>query len=428
MQVLIKGADVLLFEPTVHTEKADIAIQDGAILAVGNIPANFAPARTIDGHNKLATPGLINSHTHAYMTLFRNFADDLSFDDWLFGRILPHEDMLTPEDAYWGNLLACMEMLQGGTTCFLDMPMFPLVGFRAAREAGMRMVSSRGVVGGAPGEDGVKRRLAEMKQDYEEAKHTDMLHVMMASHAIYTCGKPLLSHVTEVARGLGLRQHIHVSESAGEVERCFEAHGCSPVRLLADLGYFDVPTVAAHCVHMREGDIELLARHGVSVATNPVSNMKLANGFAPVPDMLKAGVNVCIGTDGAASNNNLNMMKELAVLSLVHKGLLMDPQAMPAAETLLCATKRGAAALGLSHLVGELKPGLRADIALFSLDDPAFYPKNDLMTSLVYSASGCRAHTVLIDGNIVLENGALPNIDAERVYAEVEAIRKRISA
>ncbi len=431
MKIAIKNAKVLLTDggaAGVHTEQADIAIDGDSILAVGTLPGGFAPDKTIDGTDKLAMPGLVNAHTHTYMTIFRNYADDVDFDEWLFGRIQPKEDLLVPEDAYWGAMLGCMEMIKSGTTCFLDMHLLRGMDLKAAADTGMRAVFSRGLVGSGPDDAAALRRIEDSMWEREASAASNRLHgVMLGPHAIYTCDEAFLRHVAQLAAKEGLRIHTHLSETVGEVERCKAAHGGkTPPEYLESIGFFTMPTVAAHCVHLEGDDIAILKRNNVSVATNPISNMKLGNGFAPVPQLLEAGVNVCVGTDGCASNNNLNMFKEMSVLSLIHKGTMQNSTAMPAKQTLLCGTQNGANALGLGDITGSIAPGKRADIALIDLAGPEFCPPGDLATALVYSGSSNTAHTVLIDGKVVMENGAFPGIDTERVYYEVNKVKERI--
>lgn len=426
MNIHIQGVEVMLFDqlgqPTL--QRRDLFIKDGIIAAIGDKPADFCAQRVIDGTHRLAIPGLINCHTHAYMTLMRNSADDLSFNDWLFGNITPMEDTLVGEDGYWGTLLGCMEMLRTGTTCFLDMHMFPGQVTRAVRKSGMRAAISRGLVGSGNDEGGA-RRLREALDEMEEAKDDPRLTFLLAPHAIYTCDESYLQQIVSVAKEKNMRLHIHVSESRTEIENAMQKHGCSPVELLARLGVFDIPTVAAHCVHLSDEDIRILAEKRVSVATNPISNCKLANGFAPVPKLLQNGINVCIGTDGAASNNTLNLFREMSFVSLLHKGAEEDPLVVSAADTLKMATVSGARALGLDAMIGSIEVGKRADIVLLDTDCPQMNPHNKLINALVYSANGSEVDTVLVDGEIVLEHRAFPHIDEERVRYEVTQVTKK---
>jgi len=412
--ILIKHTKALIDGEMVP---ADIAIRDGVIVSMDGAPAEFVPDTVIDGEGKLCMPGLVNAHTHAYMSLFRSYADDVAFGEWLFGRILPKEDTLTPEDAYWGTMLSCIEMIKSGTTSFCDMHLFAGIPAKAAHDAGMRAVITRGLTGS----DGGERRIAEALSEWNEWKHDPLITGMLAPHAIYTCDEPFLRRLIEVAEETGLGINIHLSESQKEIDDCYAAHGCSPVEYLTKLGMFAHKTLAAHCVHLSELDIMLLAENGVSVAHNPKSNLKLANGIAPVKQMLEAGVNVCIGTDGAGSNNALNMFSEMNYACLLPKGVNKDGATVSAKEVLRMATVGGAKALGLQN-VGELKVGMQADIAILGMHHVAFRPLHDIAGALCYAASGNEVETVIIGGEIVMQNGVLTKIDEEEVYYHAERI------
>lgn len=396
---------------------ADIAIANGTIVSTCGAPEGFVPDRVIDGEDKLCMPGLINAHTHAYMSLFRGYADDVAFNEWLFGRVLPKEDTLSPDDAYWGTLLSCIEMVKSGTTAFCDMHMFPGIPAKAARKAGMRAVITRGLTGSSGGEE----RIGQALRERNEMKHDPLVSFMLAPHAIYSCDEPYLRRIKALAEETGLPINIHLSESEKEVADCYAAHGCSPVEYLAKLGIFEHKTVAAHCVHLSELDIMLLADRGVSVAHNPKSNLKLANGVAPVKQMLDAGVNICIGTDGAGSNNALNMFSEMNFACLLPKGINKDGAAVSAKEVLHMATAGGAKALALDG-VGELKAGMQADIAILDLHRVPFCPLHDIAGALCYAANGSEVETVIIGGEIVMQNGKMTMIDEEEVYYNVKRI------
>ncbi len=412
--ILIKHTKALIDGNAVD---ADIAVTDGVIVSMKGAPEGFVPDTVIDGTGKLCMPGLINAHTHAYMSLFRSYADDVAFDDWLFGRILPKEDTLTPEDAYWGTMLSCIEMIKSGTTTFCDMHLFPGIPAKAARDAGMRAVITRGLTGS----DGGERRIGEALAEWNDLKHDPLLSCMLAPHAIYTCDEPFLRRVKQVAEQTGLPINIHLSESEKEITDCLAAHGVSPVEYLAKLGLFEHKTLAAHCVHLSELDIMLLAERGVSVAHNPKSNLKLANGIAPVKQMLDAGVNVCLGTDGAGSNNALNMFSEMNFACLLPKGINKEGAVVSAKEVLRMATVDGAKALALEG-VGELKAGMQADIAILDLNRVSFCPLHDVAGALCYAANGSEVETVIIGGEIVMQNGVLTKIDEEEVCYNVRRI------
>ena len=414
--ILIKNTKALSGGQVVE---AEIAIENGVILSMNGAPEGFTADKVIDGEGKLCIPGLVNAHTHVYMTLFRNYADDVAFNEWLFGRVLPKEDAMSVEDAYWGTLLGCIEMVKSGTTTFCDM--YPIAGMsaEAARKAGMRAVVSRGLTGSEGGE----RRIAEALGEWETWKHDPMVTHMLAPHAIYTCDTPFLERVMQVSDETGMLINTHLSESEKEIADCMEAHGCSPVEYLAKLGMFDRKTLAAHCVHLSELDIMLLAEKGVSVAHNPKSNLKLANGIAPVKQLLDAGVNVCLGTDGAGSNNTLNMFSEMNFACLLPKGVNKQGDVVSANTVLQMATVNGAKALSLDKL-GDLQAGWKADIAILNLEYPWMHPMHNVANALCYSATGTEVETVIIGGEVVMEDRRMTKIDEEEVYANIARIAK----
>ncbi len=425
MRIHIKSGFLLQQQGIWNAQQRDLFIENGQIVGIGQAPAGFVPDKVINARDKLVMPGLINSHTHAYMSVFRNYADDLSFEDWLFGKIMPAEDALEPEDAYWCNLLSCLEMIATGTTCFLDMHMFPGQSVRAVQESGMRAVISRGLVGKAPDDSAATLRLSQAFEEMEAAKGNDNIRFMLAPHAIYSCGSPLLKYLGELAREKNLGLHIHVAESQNEYNSCLKEHGCSPVKYLDSLGVFQVPTVVAHCVHLTDEDMEILAQRGVSVATNPVSNMKLGNGFAPIPALLEKGVNLCVGTDGASSNNVLNMFRELSILALIHKGAEQKARCISAGEALQMGTLGGAKALGLEEVTGSIQVGKQADLVILDLTKPWLQPINDIPASLIYSANGGEVETVMVGGKVLMEQGQYTTLDQERIRTEMERIRRK---
>ncbi|MGN0695860.1 MAG: amidohydrolase [Oscillospiraceae bacterium] len=423
MNILIKNTRALLPEgDRLAVKFADIYISGTDIIAVNDIPDNFTADRTIDGSNFLTIPGLVNAHTHTYMSVFRNIADDLSFEDWLFGTINPLEDKLTPEDAYKGALLSCAEMIKTGTATFLDMHMFSGMTAAAADKLGMRAVISRGLVGSDRHDEGGIRRMDEALDEMQKWNNNPRLSFMLAPHAIYTCGTDYLSYIIEKAHEYDLPIHTHLSETVNEVNGCLSQHNMTPTEYLDSLGMFDIRTVAAHCVHLTDNDIRILKDKNVNVVHNPKSNLKLGNGIAPIHALEQAGVNICMGTDSQASNNSLNLFSDMNFAALLHK--TGDPQAVGTQSVLKFASENGANALGIN--AGVIAPGKKADIAMLRLDVPEFYPRNDLLSALVYSANGTETDTVIIDGNIVLEHGHLTMADEEKIYADAQEVIERI--
>ena len=426
MGILLKN--ILAAVPEGDTDvikETNIYIEGSRIEAIGAQPDGFQTDKVIDGKDRLAIPGLINCHTHSYMSFMRNVADDLSFMDWLFGTIDPIEQQMTDEDTYWGACLAIIEMMKSGTTCFNDMQMNIHQTTRAVKESGMRAVISRGLVGSGNDEAG-QMRLAQAYEERDAFRDCDRLSFMLGPHAPYTCDDGFMKIVSEEAKKNNMRIHVHLSESESEISQIQEKYGCTPIEMADKNGLFDVPAIAAHCVQITERDIEILKEKKVSVVTNPASNMKLGNGFAPVPALLEAGVNVCLGTDGAASNNSLNMFHEMSLLALIHKGVRRTPQCISAKENFRIATINGAKALGLEKETGSLEAGKKADIAILNLNTPSLTPRNNLLAGLSYSANGSEVETVIIDGKITMEDRKVLTLDEELVYRKVNEIIARM--
>lgn len=426
MGILLK--DILAVLPEGEKDiirKADLYVEGNRIVSIDEEPEGFQAEKIIEGKDRLAIPGLINCHTHSYMSFMRNVADDLSFMDWLFGTIDPIEQKMTDEDTYWGACLAIIEMMKSGTTCFNDMQMNIHQTTRAVKESGMRAVICRGLVGSGDDEGG-QMRLRQAFEERDAARDCDRLSFMLGPHAPYTCDEGYMRIVSEEAKKNHMRIHVHLSESESEIQQIKEKYGCSPIEMAERNGLFEVPAIAAHCVQITESDMEILKAKGVSVVTNPASNMKLGNGFAPVPEMLEKGINVCIGTDGAASNNSLNLFHEMSLLALIHKGVKKTPQCISAAQNFRIATINGAKALGLSEEIGSLEVGKKADIAILNLNTPSLTPRNNLLAGFSYSANGSEVETVIIDGKITMENRRILTMDEEIVYEKVNAIITRM--
>ncbi|MBP1764643.1 MAG: 5-methylthioadenosine/S-adenosylhomocysteine deaminase [Firmicutes bacterium] len=424
-KILIKNPEVFGSDGIVR--QADIAIDGVKIAYVGNVPSEWKPDRVIEGAGRFAIPGFVNTHTHAAMTLFRSYADDMRLMDWLENKIWPAEANLTGDDVYWGTQLAIAEMLRTGATTFADMYFFMDDVARAVESSGIRAVLARGLIGVTP--DGTKS-LAE-NEDFFHKWHNQAegrITVMMGPHAPYTCPPEYLKKVVNVATRLGAELHIHLAETKNEVEDCIKLYGKSPIKLMEDLGVLQCGVLAAHCVHVDADDIEIMQKYKVRVAHNPGSNMKLASGVAPVTNFLKAGICVGLGTDGAASNNNLDMLEEIRLTTLLQKVHTMDPEALPAKQAVLLGTGNGAKALGLEKITGSLTPGYHADITLLETNAPHWFPKHDRISLLAYAANAGDVHTVMVNGRILVDNHQLTTIDEEKMLAEVQARGMRLVA
>lgn len=410
----------------VQTPENSFSIIDGDIYTKDNIIFKIGSEEVLDGYdiidakNKLIMPGLINMHTHAYMSALKNYADDVSFDEWLFKKIMPVEDNLSSEAAYWSSLLACIEMIKTGTTCFIDMHMFKSQSCKATHQSGMRAFIGRGLVGEDLYGDGNSRFMEAIgeKNEFEN----DLIKFILSPHAIYSCSEKLLRQVSDESRKLGLLKQIHLSESTFEVETSISKYGKTPVEFLSDIGFLDDKTILAHCVKLSKKDIHLIKKYNSSVVTNPASNAKLGNGFAPVVDMLNNGVNVCLGTDSVASNNTLNMFREMGLLSLLHKALLNNSTILSSSDVLGTATINAAKALGLENRIGSILEGAYADLIFVDLTSSSLFPNNNIISSLCYSANGSEVSSVMINGQFVMKNKVLTTIDVERVYFEIKHI------
>lgn len=426
MGIVIKNALAILPQDVEDViQETSIYIEGDKIAAIGDAPESFTEDKVIDGKDKLVIPGLINCHTHSYMSFMRNVADDLSFMDWLFGTIDPIEQQMTDEDTYWGANLAIIEMMKSGTTCFNDMQMNIHQTTRAVKESGMRAVICRGLVGSGNDEAG-QMRLRQAYEERDAARDCDRLTFRLGPHAPYTCDDAFLKIVADEAKKENMGIHVHLSESVSEIEQIQEKYGCTPIALAEKCGIFDVPAIVAHCVQVTEEDMDILVRKNVSVVTNPASNMKLGNGFAPIGRMLEKGINVCLGTDGAASNNCLNMFHELSLLTLIHKGTGKTPQCVSAKEGFRIATINGARALGLEKEIGSVEVGKKADLAILDLNTPSLTPRNNLIAGLSYSANGSEVDTVIINGQITMEHRRILTMDEQVVYRKIQQIIERM--
>lgn len=379
--------------------------------------------RIIDATNKIVMPGLINTHTHVPMTLMRGYADDMSLMEWLNTKIWPFESKLTGEDAYWGSMLGIAEMLLGGTTSFIDMYFFIPDIHRAVKKQGVRAMLS-GVVFDSSNKT-FEKEFEKTWNNWDD--NNQRLSLCLGPHAPYTCNPETLQTVSRLANKHNLPIHIHLAETKDEINQIHQRYDVTPARYLYEHGVFDNRTLAAHCIYLNEKDIELLKQNNVSILHNPHSNMKLASGIAPITNYLSKEINVSIGTDGASSNNNLCMWEEMRTASLLQKVSTHDPCVLNAYQTLRLATVNGAKTLGLENKLGILKEGALADVILIDLNRPHLYPQFDLITHLVYSARSEDVDTVIVDGNIVVDNRILLTADLEEACREVEMRAKKIA-
>lgn len=422
-KILIKGATIIPMTGAKNIlENGEIAVEAGKIKAIGpagTIDKNWQADKVIDANGMVALPGFINCHTHAAMTLLRSYADDLPLMQWLSERIWPLEERLTGEDVYWGTMLCALEMIKSGTTTFADMYFFMNDVAKAVEQSGIRASLSRGMIGVAPTAQLALEESEAFVRDWH-GRADGRITTMLGPHAPYTCPPDYLEKVMNLAKKYNVGIHIHLAETQQEANDIMKEYGKSPIAHVNALGLLDLPVLGAHCVHVSAEDINIMKEKDVRVAHNPESNMKLASGIAPVPQMLAAGLTVGLGTDGAASNNNLDMLEEMRSAALLHKVSTMDPTVIPSYKALEMATVNGARVLGLNQEIGVLQPGYKADIILVDFEQPHLYPRHDVFAHTVYAAQSADIKTVIINGQIVMENRKVLTMDENEILKKVQ--------
>ena len=402
-------------------KKGSLLIENDKIVEINDkIDSNNAD-EVINAEKKVLIPGLVNTHTHLSMSLMRGLADDLPLDIWLNDHIWPVEANLNGEHCYAGALLACAEMIKSGTTCFNDMYFFMDSVAKAADEAGIRGMLSHGMID-LGDEDKRKAEFKETKRIIEKCHDTadGRIKVSFGPHSPYTCSEELLEGVRKEADKYGLKIHIHVSETQKEVEDVLEAHGKRPFEYLDEIGLLGEDVLAAHAVWLSDNEMEIIKERGVKLSHNPSSNMKLASGISPVSKLLEKGICVSLGTDGAASNNSLDLFEEMKTAALLQKVHTLDPTVLNAHEVFEMATINGAAALGLENEIGTIEVGKKADIVLVDMKTPSLTPFRNPVSHLVYSANGADVDTVICNGELLMKNRELQTIDEASVISLAE--------
>jgi 5-methylthioadenosine/S-adenosylhomocysteine deaminase len=365
-------------------------------------------------------PGFFNAHTHAAMTFERGWADDLPFDRWLNERIWVAESALTPEDVRWGAYLAAAEMIRGGTIGFADHYFFMDEVAQVVEEAGLRATLAWCVFGMGESSE-VGRGLdetVEFMQRWQGAAN-GRIKTVLGPHSPYACPPDFLVQVANKGAELGVGQHIHLAEFRDQLEASQALHGVTPVQFLNNLGVLDRPTIAAHCIWITPEDMDILAAKGVHVVQCPNTHMKLGMGVTPVPELLARGVNVALGTDGPASNNDLDMLEEVRLATLLQKSHHLSPTILPAEQTLRLATQGGAKAMGFPQS-GVIAPGRPADLILFDMRKPHLRPRHNLLSNIVYSAKSPDISHVIVNGRVLMKDGVLTTLDEERILYEAE--------
>lgn len=410
-------------------ENAYVGIKDQRIDYIGQEEPAEDYGQVYDGKGKFLMPGFFNSHAHAPMTLLRGYAENMNLQDWLFTRVFPFEDQLSGESVYWGTLLSMAESLRFGIVSTSDMYFFVNDMAEAYLKAGVKGNLSR-CISHFDDSDFITSFRAEEMIDLYEKYHKagdGKILVDMSLHSEYTTTPIAVKQLAEHTKKIGAHMQVHVSETKKEHEECKERHGMTPVEYLNSHGLFDTPTTAAHCVWLEDGDYKILKEKGVTVACNPVSNLKLASGVCNVDRLLKEGINVTIGTDGVSSNNSLNMMEEMKIFTIAPKMMYNNPESITPEDALRAATVNGAIAQGRMDC-GLLKEGYKADLIVVDISGPHMNPVHNLKNNLVYSASGSDVIMTMVDGKVLYEDGKYTTIDIEEVIREADRVTKEILA
>lgn len=408
-----------------------IAVRDKKIIAIGkvkDITKAYNTNNFVGGSDFVILPGLINTHTHAAMVYFRGLADDLPLKQWLEDYMWPAENALLSDEFVFDAVeLACLEMIKGGTTTYCDMYFFGKSAARSTIKAGMRAVMGVGILDFPTVSAKTREQYIEnVKTMIEVYKGHDLITPCVAPHALYTCSEDTLKIAKSIADYNNIPIHIHLSETEWEVNDVISKHGMRPVKYLEKIGFLNSRVIAAHCVWLDNEEIQTMSKHKVSVSHCIESNLKLSSGIAPIPAMLKEGVRVSIGTDGAASNNDLSMIGEMSTAAKMHKAISKDPTVLDAKTVLLMATRWGAEALGMDDRIGSLQEGKYADMILLNIKKPHLVPIYNIYSHIVYSASHSDVDTVIINGKIIMENRSVVTIDEDEIIQKANAWSDRV--
>jgi 5-methylthioadenosine/S-adenosylhomocysteine deaminase len=430
VDLLVRGGTVVTMDARGRVlPEGAVAIRGDRIVAILESGAPLPAAReTLDATGHVVIPGLVNAHGHAAMTLLRGIADDLKLLEWLEGHIFPAESKnVSPEFVYWGTLLGCIEMARSGTTTYADMYMFEEEAARATERAGIRGVLGQSVIGfPVPDYRTPDDALAGAKAFLERYRDHPLVIPSVAPHALYTTPLEVVERARDLAREHGVPLQIHAVEPPEENAQVMQKLGKRTIDALADAGVLGPGTILHHAIWLSEEDIRTVARFGASTSHNPESNMKTASGVSPVPDLLAAGVAVGLGTDGPASNNNLDMFEEMDTAAKLHKLVREDATAMPARTVFHMATLGGAKALGIDDRVGSLEAGKFADLVLVDARAPELTPMYDVYSHLVYAAKGANVATVVVNGRIVVRDRRMETVDEGEVLAKARELKGRI--
>ena len=425
MKILIKNGTVITMDSNKGKyEKLDILIENDTITKVDKNITDSVD-KVIDAREKIVLPGLINCHTHLGMSIFRATNDNLNLNDWLTKKIWPIEDNMTDEDMYYTSLLSCVEMIKTGTTCSSDMYFGVNGTLKALRETKVRSLFSRCVVGN--NDEDALNRIKEFEELYESVKDDELIKCSVTPHALYTCNEDCLIKLESIATKYKLPIHIHLSENKSEVDGVIKTYGKKPVEVLKDVGFLNHKLILAHGVFIDDDEIELLRNSDVSIIHNPISNLNLGCGIADIVKYMKNGINVCLGTDGQGSGNNLNMFYHMSMVDLLQKGIYQDPEIISSYDVLKMATINGAKALGMDNLVGSIEPSKKADIIILDLNKVETSPTTDIITQVVHNVVPECVDTTIINGRILMENNKLLlDIDEDKLINKVNEIINRL--
>lgn len=416
MNILIENVKILTMADGEVIKNGNIYIENEKIKKITSDKIDFSYDKKIDGKNYLAMPGLVNAHTHVGMSLFRNFSDDVELMTWLNEKIWPLEDKLIEEDVYWASLLSHAEMIMTGTTSFADMYYFEDQTIKALEKSKMRAQISRGLTL----EDKNYKKIEEnidLFKKYENSQN-GRINIAFGPHAVYTTDKNYLKEINKYAKKYKMPIHIHLSETKTENTDCMKRFNQSPTEVFEECGIFENKTIAAHGVYLSDKDLDILSKYDVSVVHNPSSNLKLSSGFLDCTRVINKKINLAMGTDSSASNNNLSMIKEISLTSLVSK--YNNPQNLKAYDVLKMATINGAKALELDDKIGTLEEGKLADIILIDLNNPNHTPQNNLISSLPYSTFDKDVSYVIINGDLVYDDKKFVYLNEEEIIKNAE--------
>ncbi len=416
MNILIENVKILTMADGEVIKNGNIYIENEKIKKITSDKIDYSYDKKIDGKNYLAMPGFVNAHTHVGMSLFRNFSDDVELMTWLNEKIWPLEDKLIAEDVYWASLLSHAEMIMTGTTSFADMYYFEDQTIKALEKSKMRAQISRGLTL----EDKNYKKIEEnidLFKKYENSQN-GRINIAFGPHAVYTTDKNYIKEINKYAKKYKMPIHIHLSETKTENTDCMKRFNQSPTEVFEECGIFENKTIAAHGVYLSDKDLDILSKYDVSVVHNPSSNLKLSSGFLDCTRVINKKINLAMGTDSSASNNNLSMIKEISLTSLVSK--YNNPQNLKAYDVLKMATINGAKALGLDDKIGTLEEGKLADIILIDLNNPNHTPQNNLISSLPYSTFDKDVSYVIINGDLVYDDKKFVYLNEEEIIKNAE--------